>query len=312
VFGVGSFQIFNGIGGVLVLDPNIAVIFDPDPTQLTATNFVPVTKDPQVFTVRGINPGLTIITLQKPFAPLLGLPQPVVVIVRAQTKARKVPTPGIQHNHRASGKWSEIQKDPKNAGFGENSEGGNTDGGIFDGLVLTPICKLCSTPMCVIDKVIFAKFGSLPVAKTHIDFYLTGGGRDFNEDTNIAVWIRSDSGIRSALRREVESIADKSGRKRKNIEFTQGQYDDQDFRNAFGAIDRIDIEFDFDLDECTVWFQDRYEWHPVYEGLYDRQAGDNPRSTNCIHAAFVEMKKEGAQDYWMKGEATVPMQDIFR
>jgi hypothetical protein len=28
------------------------------------------------------------------------------------------------------------------------------------------------------------------------------------------------------------------------------------------------------------------------------------------HAAFVELKSSGAKDYWMKGEATVPLSVI--
>ena len=31
------------------------------------------------------------------------------------------------------------------------------------------------------------------------------------------------------------------------------------------------------------------------------------RDTNCVHAALVELKSGGAADYWMKGEARVPL-----
>lgn len=312
VFGVGSFRVVNGIGGILSCDPNIAAIFDP--LQATAANFVPVTKSPQVFNVRGLNPGVTILTFQKPFTSLLLMPQPIAVIVRPPKTLRRLPgdfVKGIEHNHSKSGKWSEISKNPNNKGTGDD-EG---QLGVFDiasGKVLDVLCTGCPTPKCVIDNVIALGFGSLPVAKAHIDFYLRGGGRDFNEDTNIAIWIRSDSGIRLALQREVEAINDKSGKKRVHFEFLQAGFQDNDFKNAFGSVDRIDVEFDFDLDECTVWFQDRYEWHPVYPGLYELKPGDVRRHTNCVHAAFVEMQSEGARDYWMKGEATVPMEDIFR
>lgn len=312
VFGLGSFRVVNGVGGILSCDPNIAAIFDP--LQFTASNFVPVTKNPQVFNVRGLNPGLTIITFQKPFASLLSMPQPIVVIVRSTKTSRRRPeefVKGDEHNHHPSKKWSEISKSPRNTGFGDN-EGGVADGGIFRAQVLTLICFGCSTPKCVVENVISLGFGNLPIAKTHIDFYLRGGGRDFNEDTNIAIWIRSDHGIRLALQREVNGINDKSGKKRGHFEFLQSEFQNSDFQNAFGSIDRVDFELDFDLDECTVWFQDRYEWHPVYQGLYDLKNGDEARHTNCVHAAFVEMQLEGARDYWMKGEATVPMEDIFR
>jgi hypothetical protein len=34
---------------------------------------------------------------------------------------------------------------------------------------------------------------------------------------------------------------------------------------------------------------------------------DAARETNCLHAALVELKSSGAADFWMKGEATVPL-----
>ena len=106
---------------------------------------------------------------------------------------------------------------------------------------------------------------------------------------------------------ELEGLNNRTGIQSGHFEFTQSDYGNDDFKNAFGGIDRVDFEFDFQRDQCTVWFQDRYEWHPVYPGLYELKEGDDRRSTNCAHAAFVEMKLEGAKDYWMKGEATVPL-----
>ena len=87
----------------------------------------------------------------------------------------------------------------------------------------------------------------------------------------------------------------------------QSDYVDQDLRFAFGAIDRLDIEVDFDAKTITGWFQDRYEWHPVYAGLYKKWSDDDARETNCVHAALVELQSGTAADYWMKGEATVPL-----
>ncbi|HEV3198155.1 MAG TPA: hypothetical protein VGZ73_09615, partial [Bryobacteraceae bacterium] len=51
--------------------------------------------------------------------------------------------------------------------------------------------------------------------------------------------------------------------------------------------------------------------HPYYPGLYLVQSDDSPaRETNCLHAAFVEMKSQGAADFWMIGEASVPLKGI--
>jgi hypothetical protein len=81
----------------------------------------------------------------------------------------------------------------------------------------------------------------------------------------------------------------------------------RDFAMAFGEIDRVDFSVDFSDDTVWVWFQDRYEFHPVYPGLYPAASGDFVRGDNCIHAAAVEMKSQGARDYWMKGQAVVPL-----
>lgn len=85
----------------------------------------------------------------------------------------------------------------------------------------------------------------------------------------------------------------------------------QDFLFAFGAIDRVDFEVDFSQDTLRVWFQDRYEWHPVYP-FYDFQPGDGVRETNCLHAAMVELKTSGAADFWMKGQAEVALSLITK
>jgi hypothetical protein len=69
----------------------------------------------------------------------------------------------------------------------------------------------------------------------------------------------------------------------------------------------VDFSVDFSDDTVRVWFQDRYEFHPVYSGLYQKFPDDVVRDDNCVHAAAVEMKSQGATDYWMKGEAVVPL-----
>jgi hypothetical protein len=97
--------------------------------------------------------------------------------------------------------------------------------------------------------------------------------------------------------------------------FDSGEYDpksdeSQDFRFAFGGVDRVDLEVDFSQDTVRVWFQDRYEWHPFYPfypfvgPTHDfPQSGDVRRPTNSLHAAMVEMKTKGAADFCMKGRA---------
>jgi hypothetical protein len=45
----------------------------------------------------------------------------------------------------------------------------------------------------------------------------------------------------------------------------------------------------------------------VYPGLYSKFPDDVARETNCVHAAAVELKSGTARDYWMVGEATIPI-----
>ena len=156
-------------------------------------------------------------------------------------------------------------------------------------------------------------FAKRPLASTHLEFDLHGGGVDFVEDANIKDWVTRDSGIRKRLKREIFPGGAKP-RMQGEFFFGQGEYakDDagQDFRFAFGGIDKVDFEVDLADHLVRVWFQDRYEWHPFYPKLYPPKSGDAGRDDNCVHAALVEMQDQGASDYWMKGVAEIPLSVI--
>jgi len=194
--------------------------------------------------------------------------------------------PGVSHGHTACGKWADIQANP-NSGFTESAA-----------------CKIC-TPRQLVDWAIRMEFGSKPIALAHLNYYLAGTASDYVEDTNIENWIKTDAGIQTKLVKSFPSTP--SGVFTGSFKVEQVDYDDQDYRYAFGAIDILDFEVDFGKGTIHVWFQDFYEWHPVYPGLYVAMAGDAARETNCVHAALVELKSSGAADFWMKGEATVPL-----
>jgi hypothetical protein len=59
-----------------------------------------------------------------------------------------------------------------------------------------------------------------------------------------------------------------------------------------------------------VWFEDTYEWHPPFSQYTKPQRCPDigtpgaKRDTNFGHAALVQMKTRGAQDYQMRGRAT--------
>jgi hypothetical protein len=198
-------------------------------------------------------------------------------------------TPGSKHDHTPSGKWAEVQKNP-NSGFFENRVCAN------------------SSPQTVVDLAIWAKFDDKPIAKEHLDWYLTKGkGADFVENANIEKMLKTDRGVQAMIETRMPSPWPTTGKWSTAFKVEQSDYVDQDLRFAFGAIDRLDVEVDFDAKTVTGWFQDRYEWHPVYAGLYKKFPDDAARETNCVHAALVELQSGTAADYWMKGEATVPL-----
>jgi hypothetical protein len=199
--------------------------------------------------------------------------------------------PGVNHGHSPSGKWSTVQAAPNSS---------------FE---LNMLCPRM-TPRQLVDTAIVAKFMNKPIALAHLRWYLsTGTGRDLNEDANINTMLMSDTGVQSAIRALLPP-GRTSGVFTTHLKIEQSDYTNQDLRFAFGAIDQLDIEVDFGAGTVHGWFQDRYEWHPFYTGLYTALPGDAARETNCLHAALVELKTSGAADFWMKGEATVPLSAI--
>ena len=150
-----------------------------------------------------------------------------------------------------------------------------------------------------------------PLAKAHLNWYLAGSGRDFVEDVHLANMLNTDQKVKTAVWLVLFRLPH-SGKVETHLELEQRNYSNDDFRYAFGAIDRLDLQVDYATGELHAWFQDRYEWHPFYPGLYDVLLGDEKRPTNCVHAAMVELKDSiGAADYWMKGEATVPLSAVM-
>jgi hypothetical protein len=140
-------------------------------------------------------------------------------------------------------------------------------------------------------------------AIAHMQRYLKGNGIDFIENAFLAKVLQEDAGVQSAIARNIPK-----GRKTFAGHFflRQSDYALSDPFLAWGGVRRLDFEVNFSSGTLHVWFQDRYEWHPYYPGIYTVHAEDATRETNCVHAAFVEMKTRGAKDYWMIGEATVP------
>lgn len=206
-------------------------------------------------------------------------------------KAPSTPTtvfhPRVMHNHTPSGRWADVQAAPNSTGL----EGA--------------VCKRFD-PATVMFLAGVAELGNKLIASDHLGWFLKhGGGADYVEDSNLDSMLRRDSKIQAVLRALIPTDRS-SGTFVSRVEIRQDDYAEQDFRFAFGAIDRLDFEANFDPGTLHVWFQDRYEWHPVYP-FYTNLPGDKVRTDNCVHAAGVELKSGNARDYWMKGEATIPL-----
>ena len=196
---------------------------------------------------------------------------------------------GVIHDHKPSGRWAEVQANPNSNVF------------------VSALCKV-SDPAELMAAASMAGFLGKPLASAHLRWFFTGGGADFVEDANLELMLRTDGKVQAKVAARVPK-GRTSGTFAGHVMLLQADYEDEDFAYSFGAIDRLDFEFDFDAGTLHAWFQDRYEWHPVYP-FYARLPGDEVRPTNAVHAAGVELKSRTARDYWMKGEVTIPLQAI--
>ncbi len=208
--------------------------------------------------------------------------------------------PGVNHAHAPTGRWADVQrdagsrcralrdrvlKDPRNA--------------VSAAEALAVECS-CSqfSPREVAGIVRNTLMRLLPLAQRHLDHYIAGSGSTFHEDLEDV--IRRDRKVRAKLAGHVRTSA--VG----HFKVNQSDFDVKDFQFAFGAIDRLDFEVNRAAGLVHIWFQDRYEWHPVGFG-YHKFPDDARRSSNCVHAAMVELKSSGAKDFWMVGDTVIPL-----
>jgi hypothetical protein len=208
---------------------------------------------------------------------------------KAPVKSKTVFHPGVKHDHQPSGRWADVQKNPRSPGI---------------------IGWTCAhfDPEWVMRGAGTRALYDKPLASKHLAWFFQGGGADFVEDANLELMLRTDSGVQAKITKKIPT-GRSSGTFADHVTITQDDYSDEDFQYSFGEIDRLDFEIDFNAGTLHAWFQDRYEWHPVYP-FYQNMPGDYERDTNCIHAAAVELKSSGAKDYWMKGETTIPLKAI--
>jgi hypothetical protein len=226
--------------------------------------------------------------LAAPAARAPAVPPPIAKATPAKKKETEF-HPGVMHNHQPSGRWADVQKNPDSPGI---------IGWTCSNFAPENVLRLAST-RTLYDK---------PLAAAHLRWFFDGNGRDFVENKNLELMLRTDAKVQAKIVKKIPKDRS-SGTFVDQVTITQDDYSDEDFQYSFGEIDRLDFEVDFDAGTLHAWFQDRYEWHPVYP-FYRNMPGDYKRETNCIHAAGVELKSGRARDYWMKGEVTIPLKAI--
>lgn len=211
--------------------------------------------------------------------------------------------PGVSHNHTPTGRWTDVQRSSgARCSVLERQALQNPLGirGIAEEMGVECACANLS-PQNVARVVRNTLMQVLPLGQRHLDHYLAGTGANLPVD--IADVIRRDSKVRAKLAAHIRRAP--IG----HFKVEQSDYAVKDFQFAFGAIDRLDYEVNRSAGTVHLWFQDRYEWHPVGFG-YRKFADDGRRSSNCVHAAMVELKSTGAKDYWMVGDAVVPLSQV--
>lgn len=126
-------------------------------------------------------------------------------------------------------------------------------------------------------------------ASQFLDHYLDGKGADLPVDLRTV--LVEDEGVRKRVASAIKVAP------RGCVFVRQSDYSSHDWQFALGGIDRMDYEVDPTAGTVHLWFKDRYQWHPE----------DKARPSNCVHIAAVELKSSGAADYWMRGDAVVPL-----
>jgi peptidoglycan hydrolase-like protein with peptidoglycan-binding domain len=301
--GSGSIEVRNGKSGTIqVADPAIAKIRTR--AGAVGTSFV-VRNDPERFDILGGRTlGKTAVTVNAN-----GSSASITAVVKTFGGPPKFHE-GVHHDHTPSRKFDDVIRSPNNSGKG-------TLKAILD-KTCVGLVALADAPISLPhgpELLVAAARPALAVraglvASAHLEFYLSGSGKDFVENTNIKDWVTADSGIRAKLKGAIFPVGAKP-RLEGEFFFGQGAYatdrTSQDFRFAFGSIDFVSFEVDLASNLVRVFFKDRYEWHPFYPKLYPVKTGDVARDDNCLHAALVEMQDQGAADYWMVGVAEVPL-----
>ena len=192
---------------------------------------------------------------------------------------------------------------------------------VVEKLIINGLCS-CLPDRVITGIALHVYLAGQPLAQRHLEHYLSGGGRDFIEDINDL--FRRNPTIANNVAAQIAEQSD-SGRLRSGVlegggdlpgggklpgfpPITQSDYDDQDWRNSIGNVDRLEWVIVSGPDaagNATVMIKlaDPYAWHP-----------QEARLSQCVHQAIDNMKAHGAKEYMARGTGVVvvSMGSVFK
>ena len=103
--------------------------------------------------------------------------------LRASSKSKTVFTPGVMHDHKPSGKWAEVQDDPKSD------------------FRVKMVCKMFDPEGAMTMAGIY-ELQDKWIASDHLRWFRVGGGADYDEDSNLDVMLQTDSGVQKKIAKQ--------------------------------------------------------------------------------------------------------------
>lgn len=156
------------------------------------------------------------------------------------------------------------------------------------------VCTISPGDRTTLEIARAAKLRGQPDANRFLDHYLTGGGKDLEVDTMRL--LREDPGVSKLLWETVRADF-AAGLTKGVVPIQQAVFQNQNWRDATGSVNLL---WEIQGGDITVWFVNKYRWHP-----------EARRVSQCVHQAADNLKASGAQDYLMVGKrAHFPLSSI--
>jgi hypothetical protein len=141
-----------------------------------------------------------------------------------------------------------------------------------------------NSPDFLIIQEAFLYISPYPEAQKMLWHYLTGNGEEIEVDT--ARIYLEDWKIRETVNKKLK-IELNSKKTQGKINIQQWDYDIQNWRNAFGA---VDIHYKVYDRYVHIWIVNEYKWTP-----------GEARISQCVHQALDRARKYGARNFNFKG-----------